>query len=403
MEDEDASVFLLLKFRNGEPFSDIHPLAIHRHVKVLVGSLKTAKPIKSGALLVHTHRSSQTATLLGIEELFDQPVTVELADRLNTVEAAAYAPSLKQVTDEELLTELEPQGVIGVRRLRPRSDGSPNHLIRFRFRGLRYPESITFGFEIFNLRLWIQPPPLCRRCAKFGHTDKSCTASTICCLKCSGQHITEDCREDQRCCPHCGGPHAAWQQGCPALRDQLGRAEEQQQAAAGPPLKPKRLTYAEAITAPNEAPARQQQKKKTRSGDKTCQTSTATKDASVQTDSAPVAREAEVQTDSAPATREAEVQTEPPSPTTRPLTSVTIQTDAEGRETTSTQTDTSPEQDADYLSPLQTRGQRQAGQHQAWTARSSSNHRRQLEDSTDRQQHSFAHFYNTGANRSYWN
>ena len=176
MEDEDAGAFLLIRFRNGKPFSDIHPLAIHRHVKALVGSPKS---IKSGALLVHTLRSSQTVTLLEIEELFDQPVTVELPDHLNTVEAAAYAPSLKQVADEELLTELESQGVIGVRRLRPRSDGSRNHLIRFRFRGLRYPESITVGFEIFRLRLWIQHPPLCRRCAKLGHTDKNCTANTI--------------------------------------------------------------------------------------------------------------------------------------------------------------------------------------------------------------------------------
>ena len=179
---------------------------------------------------------------------------------------------------------------------------------------------------------------------------------------------------------------------CPTLRVQLGRAEGQQQAAAGPPLKPKRLTYAEAIAAPNEAPAKQKRQTRKSQRRQDSQTSKATQDASVQTDPAPVAREAEVQTDSAPATRKAEVQTAPPPPTTRPLTSVTIQTDAEGRETTSTQTDTSPAQDADYLSPLQTRGQRQAGQRQHWTVKSSSNQRRQLEDSTDDQQRSFAHY-----------
>ena len=176
--EQDTGAYLLAKFNDGSPFSGVHPLQLHRDIKSLIGSVKTAKPIKSGALLIQTLSSAQTKLLLESKELLGKLITVEIADRLNSVEAVAYAPSLRTVSDDELLEECKLQGVIGIRRLRPRQDGTPNHLVRFRFRGLRYPESITIGFEVLRLRLWVQPPPLCRRCAKFGHTIKTCQSRT---------------------------------------------------------------------------------------------------------------------------------------------------------------------------------------------------------------------------------
>ena len=113
-------------------------------------------------------------------------------DKLNTIEAFAYAPSLTDCTEDELLAELQEQGVIGVTRLRS-TNAEPHPGMKFRFQGKTHPRTIKVGFEDFKLRLWKPSPQLCRRCAAYGHSAKTCRASTLRCLRCSDSHAT-DCK-----------------------------------------------------------------------------------------------------------------------------------------------------------------------------------------------------------------
>ena len=243
----EGNVFLLVRHSDGSYFRDYNPFSVARDLDRLQIEVVSANVIRSGALLVRTKNKTSAQTLANQEELLGRAISVEIADRLNTVEAVAFAPSLKTITEEDLVAELGAQGVIGVRRLTSR-DGQRSPLLCFRFRGLAHTAHLTAGFEKLPLRLWIRAPLMCRRCSHFGHTQRRCRAVTACCLRCAGPHPTDSCAESLRCCPHCGGPHAAWDRSCAVLRFRL-RCAEEQRASAGPPLEPFRTTLAEAFVA----------------------------------------------------------------------------------------------------------------------------------------------------------
>ena len=233
----EGNVFLLAKYEDGSHFRDTNPFALARELDRLKVETVVANSIRSGALLIKTRTKSSAILLTQTTELLGRPITVEVADRLNTVEAVAHAPSLRSLSDQELIEELRPQGVIGVRRLGSRS-GQRSPQLCLRFRGLTHPAYIRAGYERLPLRLWVRSPAMCRRCASFGHTEHWCRSEALCCLRCAAPHHTDECHEDTRFCPHCGGPHAAWDRSCTILQYRLRRAEEEQRADAGPPYDP---------------------------------------------------------------------------------------------------------------------------------------------------------------------
>ena len=230
-------MFLLVKYTDGTNFRDTNPFTLARELdRLLIGTV-TANPIRSGALLIRTKNKTSAKTLTERTELLGKNVIVEVADRLNSVEAVAHAPSLKNITDQDLITELGPQGVIGLRRLGSR-DGRRSAQLCFRFRGLTYPAYLTAGYERLPMRPWVRAPMMCRRCASFGHTQQRCRSEQLCCLRCAGPHDTDNCEENRLFCPHCGGPHAAWDRSCGVLQYRLRQAEVEQRASTGPSPEP---------------------------------------------------------------------------------------------------------------------------------------------------------------------
>ena len=96
----------------------------------MIGEVEAAKPTSCGGLLVTATYPEQGAKMLQLEHFLEEPV-LKPAVRQNTTEGLAYAPSLVNVPDEELVLELRSHGVIGVRRLRPKN-GNINPGIRLR-------------------------------------------------------------------------------------------------------------------------------------------------------------------------------------------------------------------------------------------------------------------------------
>ena len=224
-----------------------------------------------------------------------------------------------------------------------------------------------------KLRLWIKPPAMCRRCAKFGHTLKNCTSTSLCCLRCAEEHQTEDCKAHTCFCPHCGGPHAAWEHSCPALRDQMSRAEEAQTESAGPPLPPRRPALREALADARVCTRRHQSgtppPRSSALSTATCDSQTEAIKKSVETQTGPPERaSAGVQTPSTSC--DASTQTDPalviPTPAVAaealpPLGEESVPAAPESTSSTATSSEEGPETEAepgDVFSPLQTRSQR---------------------------------------------
>ena len=205
---------IILTLKDGTSFLTVNPFRVADEIRRLVGDVTSAKPNAAGALIITPAEETQITAFLKLDQFLGREATFDAPG--STVEAYAYAPSLSGVSDEELLTQLAEQGVVGVTRLRKRHD-QPNPGIRLRFRGASFPPKIRAGFEDFELRPWQRSPLLCRRCATHGHLKKHCRATYVRCLKCAEDHQTDDCSSTKFRCPHCAEDHPAWDRRCRAL------------------------------------------------------------------------------------------------------------------------------------------------------------------------------------------
>ena len=220
---------ILITDKSGLSFGTSNPFRIADEIRRLVGEVEEAQPTQAGGLLITTRSSTQADVLLQLTSFLERSVEADSPVRLNSVEGIAFTASLQEVSDEELLAELQLQGVIGVNRLRPRNNRtSPG--IRLRFLGLTCPEEIWTGFQRVKIRPWQPAPLMCRRCACYGHTKKRCRAAEPRCLRCSGAHPADDCVETSAAlCPHCGGAHPAWDRRCLRMQEHFKHLQQQHQ------------------------------------------------------------------------------------------------------------------------------------------------------------------------------
>ena len=230
--DEGARV--TVSYANGDTFTNTSPFLIAAEIRRLVGEVEAARPNAKGNLQITTRNRQQTEALLHLTEFLNKEAEFDCPIRLNSVEAYVYAPSLTDVTEEDIITELRDQGVIGVYRLRP-SRGKTNPGLRLTIIGKTVPSKIRAGFEDIATRPWKRSPLLCRGCASYGHTIRHCRAAYRRCLRCAGPHGADDCEATGSRCPHCGGGHPAWDRRCPHLQAYF---EKQEKPAAPAPARP---------------------------------------------------------------------------------------------------------------------------------------------------------------------
>ena len=215
LQEPNTGDKVTITFDDKSSFKTVNPFDIAAELRRIVGEVQKASPTTAGSLLVSPVSQLQTDTLLLQKDFMGKPA--KFTTTCNFVEAFIYAPSLLQVSTKQLLQELESQGVVGVKRLRP-SKGKKNAGLRLKIRGTSLPDKLKTGFDEVELKKWTSSPQLCRFCSGYGHAAANCTAAEPQCLQCAEAHPTADCKKVKRSCAHCGGAHAAWQRSCPAMR-----------------------------------------------------------------------------------------------------------------------------------------------------------------------------------------
>ncbi|GBO37125.1 hypothetical protein AVEN_95106-1 [Araneus ventricosus] len=113
-------------------------------------------------------------------------VTVSPHATLNSSNGVITCGELLNVPTEEILKELQGQGVSHVRRISIRRDGqllNTKHLI-LTFDSAKLPENIKAGYMRLSVRTYIPNPLRYFKCQRFGHSKTSCRG-TLTCARCA--------------------------------------------------------------------------------------------------------------------------------------------------------------------------------------------------------------------------
>ncbi|XP_055590937.1 uncharacterized protein LOC129743017 [Uranotaenia lowii] len=192
-----------------------NPFLIGKSVERAVGStnLKQLEAIKEGQGAQYILRTSSpeiSQKLLLMTTLLDKtPVEVVLHPTLNSVQGVVYQPDTVDMKEDEILTEIESEGVLAVRRIMKRDnkkDLQKTPLLVLTFCSTVLPEYVRFGLLRVPVRPYYPSPMICRRCGSYGHTHKRCD-STVCpvCFKdhpitagqiCDNQKYCKQCRQE---------------------------------------------------------------------------------------------------------------------------------------------------------------------------------------------------------------
>ena len=138
---------------------------------------------------------------------------------LNSSKGVIRCPDLSGLSDEEILTELEPQEVSGVRMISfPKGDKRiPTNTLVITFSTPHLPKTIKVGYLIVKVQVYIPNPLRCFGCQRFGHHETKCRSDIHRCKKCGEDehfHNESNCPNPPKCV-NCNGPHEVTSKECP--------------------------------------------------------------------------------------------------------------------------------------------------------------------------------------------
>lgn len=197
-------------------FEKVSPIFIHKGIKSICGEPLNIIKLRDGTLLVKTKSISQANQLLRGKMMFDMEIAVEENAKLNQTKGIVTCADLRYATEEEIMEDLQDQGVASVEVMKRKKDGklvtTNSYILTFKSTGV--PESVKVGFHHLSVRLFIPRPMRCYKCQFFGHSSKFCSREEVCSNCCQVGHTSKDC-SGQTLCRNCGSlEHASWSNKC---------------------------------------------------------------------------------------------------------------------------------------------------------------------------------------------
>ncbi|GBN72269.1 hypothetical protein AVEN_238990-1 [Araneus ventricosus] len=184
-----------------ESFHSVSPFLVEKAITSSIGDVKSTKKLRSGDLLVEVQSRKQSEQIVKLKKFSNIPITVSPHATLNSSKGVITCGELLNVPTEEILKELQGQGVSHVRRISIRRDGqllNTKHLI-LTFDSAKLPENIKAGYMRLSVRTYIPNPLRCFKCQRFGHSKTSCRG-TLTCARCGEVgHESTDCTRTEKC------------------------------------------------------------------------------------------------------------------------------------------------------------------------------------------------------------
>ena len=137
------------------------------------------------------------------------PVKVSPQRTLNPSQFVIKCEELDKMDEEEIKKELQPQGIIAVKRISIRYS-----LYVLTIKGQTIPKRINIGYLKKETRPYIPNPQRCFQCQKFGHTKNSCKGKAVYAGCGEKWHNLDDCQNEPKCV-NCQSYHVAISRDCP--------------------------------------------------------------------------------------------------------------------------------------------------------------------------------------------
>ena len=204
--------------------TDINIIRTQRELHEAVGSLPkrplgmfNPTELTRHSLLVEVKSCTQRDRLLSITELAGNPVTVRPSDHFNISQGQIYSEALAHSSPDEILADLESQGVTKVEpvlsSIRPSSNAT-RYILHFATPDL--PQLVVLG-NIYKILVdpYIPLPRRCYKCQLLGHLTSTCRATKGRCVRCGqDSHEATNCAQTPTCV-NCHESHPANSNMCP--------------------------------------------------------------------------------------------------------------------------------------------------------------------------------------------
>ena len=211
--------FLVISSTQERQVSSLSPFVIEKALQGIAGVPKSVKKLRSGDLLVEYTGRKQIENLLRTEKFFDLDVKVSLHTSLNTCRGVVRCPDLRACSEQEILENMREQGVIAVRRIKIRRDGSlkDTNTFVFTFNTTVLPKQVKVAFLRVSVDPYIPNPLRCYACQVYGHHENKCKKEEICANCGQPKHSADetDCKRPAKCF-NCKEDHPANSKQCQA-------------------------------------------------------------------------------------------------------------------------------------------------------------------------------------------
>ena len=198
------------------PLNKLSPFAFYKAIKGIAGEPEDVTRMRSGDLIVKVTRKSHSDNLLKTTRMVEVPVQVSPHNRLNSVKGIIRSVQLLETREEEILEELQSQGITGVRRIKARREGVLQNTaaIILTFGLTVLPTHVKCGWMRLPVDMYIPNPLRCFQCQRFGHHRANCRRKEVCARCGTEGHGDRGCEEPARCV-NCKGNHSAFSRECP--------------------------------------------------------------------------------------------------------------------------------------------------------------------------------------------
>ena len=136
------------------------PFAVRKGFQAVAGTLKSIKRLRDGSFLVECARKSQE---IKTTRFVDRPVLVSIHKALNSSLGVIPCYKLSGMTEMEIRTELQEQGVVEVHRVTVKKDTEkvPTSTLFLTFNTPDLPKEITVGYLKVKVALFVPNPMRC--------------------------------------------------------------------------------------------------------------------------------------------------------------------------------------------------------------------------------------------------